>query len=235
MKISPYFEKAHMLRRYKRFLVDVKLENGEELTIYCPNTGSMKNCWVEGGACWFSRTDNPNRKLSGTLELTITSDGFLCGINTHRSNHLVKEGIKNGIIAELQDYEVTQTEVKYGDEKSRIDLLLSSPGKNCYVEVKNMTFDVGGGCILFPDAVTERGAKHLRELIRKVEQGHRSVLVFCVQHSGANNTGLADEIDSYYAQTMRQAANAGVEVIAYGCKLSPKEIVIDKRLPFRLS
>ena len=124
MKISPYFEKAQMLRRYKRFLVDVKLENGEELTIYCPNTGSMKNCWVEGGVCWFSRTDNPNRKLSGTLELTITSDGFLCGINTHRSNHLVKEGIKNGIITISPDLHYAK--VVYGTDGYRYEIFNSA-------------------------------------------------------------------------------------------------------------
>ncbi len=234
MKIYPYFEQAFILKRYKRFMVDIRLANGEEMTIHCPNTGSMKNCWVKGGLCWFSRTDKLHRKLLGTLELTVTPEGFLCGVNTQLSNYLVREGIECGIIKELQDYEDIRAEVKYGSEKSRIDFLLSKAGQDCYVEVKNVTFGIGGGRILFPDAVTERGVKHLRELIKMVGQGHRSMLVFCVQHAGAKTVGLADEIDPYYAQVMQQALSAGVEVIAYSCRLSPEEIAVEKRLPFIL-
>ena len=234
MKFFPYFERASILRRYKRFLADIKLIDGTVLTVHCPNTGSMANCWVEGGPCWFSRTENPNRKLVGTLELTMSPDGYICGINTQYPNHLVKEGIKNGVITELQGYQSIRKEVKYGDEKSRIDLLLSSPGKDCYVEVKNMTYHVGGGHIVFPDAVTERGIKHLRELTKMTQQGCRSILIFCVQHSGAKTSGLADDIHPKYSETMHHAIDAGVEVIVYGCKLSSKEILINKKLPFIL-
>lgn len=232
MKIDPPFEQATLLKRYKRFLTDIRLDSGEELTIHCPNTGSMKNCWAEETPCWFSYSNNPKRKLPGTLEITTTSDGFLTGVNTQRPNHLVREAIENGTITELQGYESIRPEVKYGEENSRIDLLLSQEGQLCYVEVKNTTFGVGDGRVLFPDAVTTRGAKHLRELMKMVEEGHRAVLVFCVQHSGAKEVGPADDIDPHYGVVLREAIEAGVEVLAYGCTLTPEEIVINKRLPF---
>ena len=232
MKIDPPFEQATLLKRYKRFLTDIRLDSGEELTIHCPNTGSMKNCWAEETPCWFSYSNNPKRKLPGTLEITTTSDGFLTGVNTQRPNHLVREAIETGTITELQGYENIRPEVKYGEENSRIDLLLSQGSQLCYVEVKNTTLGVGDGRVLFPDAVTTRGAKHLRELMKMVEEGHRAVLVFCVQHSGAEEVGTADDIDPHYGVVLREAIAAGVEVLAYGCTLTPEEIVVNKRLPF---
>lgn len=232
MKIDPPFEKALLLNRYKRFLADIRLDNGEELTIHCPNTGSMKNCWAPETPCWFSRSNDPKRKLPGTLEITTTPDGFLTGVNTQRPNKLVREAIENGTIVELQGYESIRPEVKYGDENSRIDLLLSTGDLQCYVEVKNTTLGAGDGRVLFPDAVTTRGTKHLRELISMVQQGHRAVLVFCVQHTGAKSIGPADDIDPTYGLTLREAMAAGVEVLAYGCQLTPEEIVINQRLPF---
>lgn len=235
MKIDPPFEKALLLNRYKRFLADIRLDNGEEFTIHCPNTGSMKNCWAPETPCWFSRSNDPKRKLPGTLEITTTPDGFLTGVNTQRPNKLVREAIENGTIMELQGYENIRPEVKYGDENSRIDLLLSMGDRQCYVEVKNTTLGAGDGRVLFPDAVTTRGTKHLRELISMVQQGHRGVLVFCVQHTGAESVGPADDIDPTYGLTLREAVAAGVEVLAYGCQLTPGEIVIDQRLPFNCS
>jgi sugar fermentation stimulation protein A len=232
MKIDPPFEKALLLNRYKRFLADIRLDNGEELTIHCPNTGSMKNCWAPETPCWFSRSNDPKRKLPGTLEITTTPDGYLTGVNTQRPNKLVREAIESGTIVELQGYENIRPEVKYGDENSRIDLLLSTGDRQCYVEVKNATLGAGDGRVLFPDAVTTRGTKHLRELISMVQQGHRAVLVFCVQHTGADSVGPADDIDPTYGLTLREAMAAGVEVLAYGCQLTPGEIVINQRLPF---
>lgn len=232
MKISPPFERATLIKRYKRFLADIRLENDELLTIHCPNTGSMKNCWAEETPCWFSRSNDPKRKLPGTLEITTAQDGSLVGVNTHRPNHLIREAIENGTIKELQGYDNIRPEVKYGEEKSRIDLLLSRGDDLCYVEVKNTTLGMGDGRVLFPDAVTTRGAKHLRELMKMIDEGHRAVLVFCVQHSGVETVGPADEIDPQYGVILREAMASGVEVLAYGCKLSPEEIVIDRRLPF---
>ncbi len=232
MKISPPFEKATLLKRYKRFLADIRLDSGELLTIHCPNTGSMKNCWAPETPCWFSRSNDPKRKLPGTLEVTTTVDGYLTGVNTQRPNKLVREAIENGTIVELQGYDNIRPEVKYGDENSRIDLLLTRGEQRCYVEVKNTTLGVGNGRVLFPDAVTTRGAKHLRELMGMVQLGHRAVLVFCVQHTGAETIGPADQIDPVYGATLREAIAVGVEVLAYGCQLTPGQIVIDRKLPF---
>lgn len=232
MKIDPPFEEATLLKRYKRFLTDIRLRSGEELTIHCPNTGSMKNCWVAETPCWFSRSNNPKRKLPGTLEISTTQEGDLVGVNTQRPNYLVREGIENGTIKELQGYDNIKPEVKYGEENSRIDLLLTKGEQQCYVEVKNTTLGVGKGKVLFPDAVTTRGAKHVRELMKMVEAGHRAVLVFCVQHSGAKEVGPADDIDPDYGAVLREAIAAGVEVLAYGCRLTPEEITVTRRLPF---
>jgi len=232
MKIDPPLERATLLKRYKRFLADIRLEDGEEMTIHCPNTGSMKNCWAPETPCWFSRSNDPKRKLPGTLEITTTPDGFLTGINTGRPNKLVREAIENGIIGELQGYDSIRPEVKYGAENSRIDLLLSEGDRRCYVEVKNTTLGVGDGRVLFPDAVTARGTKHIRELQGMVEQGHRAVLVFCVQHSGAESSGPADDIDPVYGRTLREAMASGVEVLAYGCHLSAEDISLRTPLPF---
>jgi sugar fermentation stimulation protein A len=232
MKIDPPLQQATLLKRYKRFLADIVTPDGETLTIHCPNTGSMKNCVVPDTACWYALSDNPKRKLPGTLEITTTPQGFLAGVNTGRPNQLVREAIENGVVPELAGYSNIRNEVRYGQEKSRIDLLLEGPQGLCYVEVKNVTLEQDDGLILFPDAVTARGAKHLRELMAMVEAGHRAVLFFCVQHSGAKTVAPADTIDPGYGKTLRQALAAGVEVVAYGCSLGPEEIVIDRPLDF---
>ena len=179
MKFEPNLHSARLLKRYKRFFSDVLTQKGEELTIHCPNTGSMKNCLVAESPCWFSLSTNPKRKLAGTLELVTTEYGNLAGINTHRANHLVKEAISENKIPQLTGYENLRTEVKYGKENSRIDFLLEDADRGlCYVEVKNVTLEVLDGLVMFPDAVTSRGAKHLRELMDVVNQGHRAVLFF---------------------------------------------------------
>lgn len=235
MHIDPPLEEAVLIKRYKRFLADIRLSDGSELTIHCPNTGSMKNCWEPDTPCWFSRSNDPKRKLPETLEICTTPRGDLVGVNTHRPNKLVKEAIDNGTIKELQGYAAIRSEVKYGDENSRIDLLLSDESRQCYVEVKNTTLAAGEeGCIQFPDAVTQRGTKHLRELMSMIDHGHRAVLVFCVQHSRASFVAPADEIDPLYGKTLREAAEKGVELLAYQCVLSPCEIYIDQRLPVEL-
>lgn len=232
MKFDPPLESGTLIKRYKRFLADVRLDNGDEITIHCPNTGSMKNCLSEGSRCWFSRSDNPKRKYACTWEIATTPDGFLAGVNTGRPNALVREAIENGVIRELQGYQSLRGEVKYGAENSRIDLLLESPGERCYVEVKNVTLGMGDGLGLFPDSVSTRGSKHLRELAHIAGQGHRAVLVFCVQHTGIDKVMPADEIDPEYGRTLRAAVAAGVEVLAYRAKLSDSEIVLVERVGF---
>ena len=232
MKISPAFEEAIFIKRYKRFFADIELRDGSELTIHCPNTGSMKNCLTPGQPCWFSRSDNPKRKLPGTLEIITTTGGRLAGVNTARPNKLVVEAIENGLISELQGYDTLRTEVRYGEEKSRIDILLAQGDAQCFVEVKSVTLEAQGKQARFPDAVTSRGAKHLRELMHVVEQGQRGVLVFCVQLTDIEEVCAAEDIDPLYTQTLAEAIAAGVEVLVYGCRLGPDEIVIDRKLTF---
>lgn len=232
MKFSPGLLLGKFQKRYKRFFGDVITIDGQILTIHCPNTGSMKNCLVENSDCWYSLSDNPKRKLPGTLELVTNSYGNLTGINTNRANYLVKEAIDANIINDLAGYKTLRTEVKYGAENSRIDLLLEDPVKGqCYIEVKSVTLEESEGIVMFPDAVTSRGAKHLRELINMVKQGHRAVLFFCVQVNQAKRMEVADKIDPLYAQTLIQALSLGVEVIAWRARLSDKEIVLESAIP----
>jgi len=229
MKIAPPLFSATFEKRYKRFFADVRTPSGELLTLHCPNTGSMKNCLVEGSPCWYSLSDNPKRKLPGTLEIVTSSQGNLAGVNTSRPNYLVREVIEADLVPELQGYNQIRTEVRYGEEKSRIDLLLEDRSLGqCYVEVKNVTLDMGDGLATFPDAVTSRGTKHLRELMAMVAAGHRAVLFFCVQLTGVQRMEVAAEIDPGYAATLSEAVAAGVEVIAWRASIGADQIVLDQ-------
>ncbi len=231
MQSNPPFYPATFIKRYKRFFADIQNEQGQLMTLHCPNTGSMKNCQVEGSACWYSLSDNPKRKLPGTLEIVTTSQGNLAGVNTAKPNHLVREAIEADLIPELRGYQQIRSEVRYGEEKSRIDLLLEDEKLGrCYVEVKNVTLDMGAGLAMFPDAVTSRGAKHLRELMAMVAAGHRAVLFFCVQLTGVERVEVAADIDPSYAQTMAQALAAGVEVMAWRTSINADEIVLEQAI-----
>lgn len=236
MKFDPPLQQGIFLKRYKRFFADIEQRDGRVLTVHCPNTGSMKNCLVPGSRCWYSLSDNPNRKLPGTLEMVTTTGGFIAGVNTNRPNYLVEEAIANGVIKQLQGYVRVRREVRYGAEKSRIDLLLDRhPLPECFVEVKNVTMEgEQPGQLLFPDARTERGSKHLRELINMVNQGARAVLVFCVQHSGVETVAPADAIDQQYGATLREAARSGVEILAFRCTMSDRELAIAGQVPVLL-
>jgi len=233
MKFSPPLEQGVFLRRYKRFFAEVESPDGEILTLHCANTGSMRNCQVPGTPCWFSRTADPRRKLPGTLEIVTTGDGRLAGVNTGRANRLVEEAMTAGRIEALRGYEGVRREVRYGEENSRIDFLLAGDGKPCYVEVKSVTLSLGDGRAAFPDAITRRGAKHLRELEAMVAAGARAVLLFCVQLSAIDTVVPAGDIDPDYARALRQARSRGVEVLAWGCRLGPEEIVLERELEFR--
>jgi sugar fermentation stimulation protein A len=223
---------AQLVQRYKRFLADVILPTGETITIHCPNTGSMKNCIHPLSPCWYSTSDSIARKYPHTLEIITTPNGDLAGINTSRSNRLVSDAICNGVISELQGYDNIRTEVMYGNEKSRIDFLLENNSEKCFVEVKNVTLMEAKGQGLFPDAVSERGTKHLRELMQMKRDGHRGVLLYCVQHTGIEGVEPAQAIDPLYAKTFREAVATGVEVIAYGADINPaaSKIVLLKKL-----
>jgi sugar fermentation stimulation protein A len=235
MQFVPPLQSAIFHRRYKRFLADIELSDGEFHTVHCPNTGAMTHCMVPQSPCWFSVSDNPKRKYPFTWEIATTIDGHLAGIHTGRANALVKEAIADGVIIELQEYSSIKGEVKYGLENSRIDFLLSDGARpDCYVEVKSVTLGMGKGVGLFPDAVSDRGAKHLRELMTMVDQGCRAVLVFCVQHTGITTVSPADDIDPVYGKMLRQAMAKGVEVLVYGVDISPRAITLTRPLDLLL-
>jgi sugar fermentation stimulation protein A len=230
LKLPPLVE-GRLLGRRKRFFADVDLD-GETVVAHCPNTGSMLGCKEPGSRVWLSRSDNDKRKLAWTWELVEARPGVPVGIHTGRSNRLVEEALAAGRLPELAGYAGLRREVNYGRESSRIDLLLEWPdGRLGYVEVKNVTAAVEDGVALFPDAVSERGTKHLRELMAMVAEGHRAAVVFCAQRGDVQEVRPADAIDPDYGRTLRQALAAGVEAYALGAEVSPQEIVLARQLP----
>ncbi|AYC31679.1 DNA/RNA nuclease SfsA [Pseudomonas cavernae] len=231
MQFDPPLEEGRLLRRYKRFLADIETLQGERLTIHCPNTGSMLNCLSEGCRVWFSRSSDPKRKLPGTWELSETPQRRLACVNTARANALVEEALRGGLIAELAGFTALKREVAYGVENSRADFRLDYPGGPAFVEVKSVTLGFDGSPLAaFPDAVTSRGSKHLRELAALAQQGVRAVQLYCVNLSGIDAVRPAAEIDPAYAAALLQAKEAGVEVLAYGAELSPQAIRLVRRL-----
>jgi sugar fermentation stimulation protein A len=227
LRLPPLFP-GTLIKRYKRFLADIMLDDGKIVTVHCPNSGSMKGCATPGSRAYISHSSNPNRKFPFTWEL-VEADGFWAGINTSLPNHLVREAIDNGTAVELQGYGTIRPEVPYG-EHSRIDLLLESPWQRCFVEVKNVTL-VENGRALFPDAVTTRGQKHLHELMRVVREGDRGVIFFTVQRGDGKSVSPADAIDPEYGRLLRLAVENGVEALAYRALVTPDEILLKERLP----
>ena len=219
MQLQKKLQEGVLLKRYKRFLADITNQEGEFITIHCPNTGSMINCQEPGSRIWYSDSENSKRKYACTWELVEVESKHIVGINTGLANKLVREAIASNRIEELTAYGSLRTEVAYGEQKSRIDLLLEGTAKDpdalCYVEVKNVSLGLGDGLGSFPDAVTTRGQKHLQELLHMHSLGHRAVLLFCVQHSGIQRITAADNIDPEYGRLLREVVSKGVEVIAY--------------------
>lgn len=235
MRFEPALEQGRLLRRYKRFLADIESASGERLTIHCPNTGSMLNCMSEGARVWFSRSNDPKRKLPGTWEIGETPQGRLAVINTGRANGLVEEALRAGLITELAGFTALKREVPYGQERSRIDFRLDYPSGAAFVEVKSVTLGYADSRVAaFPDARTERGAKHLRELATLARDGVRAVQLYCVNLTEIDAVRPAEEIDPAYAAALREALGAGVEVLAYGAQISPQEIRLVRRLAVRL-
>lgn len=223
---------GRLIRRYKRFLADIVLEDGTEVTVHCPNPGRMIGLDAPGSRVWLSRSGNLKRKLPLTLEL-VEADGSLVGINTLHPNRLVEEALRADRIEELAGYEVIRREVGY-DERSRIDLLLSKPGRpDCYVEVKNVHLR-RFAMAAFPDTVTARGARHLGALRRQVEAGARAVLLYVVQRTDCAEFAVADDIDPVYAQAFREALAGGVESLCRACTISLERIELALPLPIRL-
>jgi sugar fermentation stimulation protein A len=223
-----------LLMRYKRFLADVRLDDGRLVTATCPNTGSMIGLTGPGSVVWLSESDSPTRKYRHTWELVEADLGkgpTLVGINTNHPNKLVAEAISGGRVKLLGGYPGLRREVKYG-RNSRIDMLLECADKGlCYVEVKNVHLSRKHGLAEFPDSVTERGTKHLGELADMVRAGHRAVMVYLIQRGDAKRLAFARDIDPNYCAAFDAATAAGVEAIALRCRMSAEEIVVDRAVP----
>ena len=235
MRYQPQLIPATLIRRYKRFLADVTLDSGEEITVHTPNTGSMMGCSEPGSRIWLRDSNNPKRKYRYSWVMSQNSEGILIGVDTMLPNQLVSEAIQNGTVTELQGYaEITQ-EVPYGKESSRIDLLLTDTDKiDCFVEIKNVTASTEKKVAMFPDAVTQRGSKHLRELIEVVKAGKRGVIFFCIQRSDARSFRPANEIDPVYSDTLKKAINNGVEALAYRAEISPEGVELKYPVPIHI-
>ena len=220
-----------LIKRYKRFLCDVKLRNNHRVTAHCPNTGSMKGCYQPGCPVYLSRHNHPHRKLKYTLEMT-DMETSLVGVNTMVPNKLVKESILEGRVKELSGCSSVRSEVPYGTS-SRIDLLLEIGKQRCFVEIKNCTL-VEDRVAYFPDAVSSRGLKHLFELQREVLAGNRCIMFYLIQRSDAQLFKPADHIDKDYGEALRRVFNDGVEIIVYDVNINLSEIVLNKPVPFKL-
>lgn len=234
MKFDSPLIKASLIKRYKRFMVDARLENGEVVTAHCPNTGSMKGLLTEGADVWLSPANDPNRKLKFTLEIIQTPES-LVGVHTGRPNKLVQQAIESGVLdAHFADRASLKPEQKYG-QNSRIDLLIEeASGRKCFIEIKNVTLREGQAA-LFPDAVTARGAKHLAELTAEVGNGNRAVMFYLVQRQDCRTFSPAVDIDPHYANELKNAMKKGVEVMAYTCALDPTSgITLQKQLPVEI-
>lgn len=246
MKFDPPLRSAILIKRYKRFLADITLPSGETTTIHCANTGAMTGCATPGDTIWYSTSDNPKRKYPFSWELSTTqktaanSEHHIC-INTQRPNQLVEEALNGGVIKELVGFNSLKREVKYGQENSKIDVLLTyDDAPDTYVEVKSCTLldesiNNVHGQGFFPDAVSTRGQKHLRELAEMAESGKRAVLLFAVMHSGITQVEPAAHIDKKYALLLADAVKKGVIVLCYRAEFINDEVYLSKKLPFQLA
>jgi len=229
MKFSNNLIKATFVKRYKRFFSDHILENGQLITAHCPNTGAMTGVAKEGITSWLSQSDDPKRKLKWTWELTQESNTIV-GVNTHNPNKIIQEAINNQEIKELLNYKTLKREVKYG-VNSKIDIFLQDEDKeDCYVEIKNVHLSRKKGIAEFPDGITSRGTKHLKELANVAKDGDRAVMLYLIQRNDCNYFKIAEDIDIEYGKAFIDALNAGVEVICIDTILNTSEINIGKKI-----
>ncbi len=231
MQLPGSLTKGRLVRRYKRFLADVELADGRLVTAHTPNTGSMRQCAVPGCEVLLSASDKPQRKLAWSWEL-VKVNGFWVDINTHRANRVVEEALRQDWIGGLTGFQI-RPEFRFG--ASRLDFMLEKPGEKLLLEVKNVTLCCQPEVACFPDAVTVRGQKHLRELVAAVEQGNRAVMLFLVQRGEADSFVPADAIDPEYGRLLRWAVDAGVEAVACRTIVTPDCVRIGKRLQVDLS
>ena len=227
MKFKNKLLQGTLIKRYKRFFVDIKYKN-KTITAHCPNSGSMLGLLNEGNIVWFSETDDPNRKLKYTLQI-ISVNNNLVGINTHLSNKIVQEALQERKIEKLNKYINIKPEVKF-TQKTRFDFFISNIKEKCFLEVKNVTLVRQNSVAEFPDAVTSRGTKHLRELINAKKKGFESYIFYLIQRQDCKSLKIAKNIDEEYKNAFDDALESGVKILCYDCKLNNEEIRINKQI-----
>ena len=223
---------GEFVKRYKRFFVDVKINN-KIITAHCPNTGSMMGLLSANNKVWLSKSENPERKLKYTLQI-IENKKSMVGVNTHLTNKIVLEALEENSIKELKNLDNIKSEVKFG-KNTRFDFLISKNNKKIFVEVKNVTLSRKKGVAEFPDAVTARGLKHLSELINASKRGFETYLLFLIQRNDCNQFKIAQDIDPDYYKLLTEAAKKKLNIICYDCKFSPKGIKLNKNIKFKLN
>ena len=225
------FISGKLIKRYKRFFADVQLDNNKEIvTAHCPNTGSMLGLLGEGNAVKLSEANKKDRKLKFTLEI-IKSNGASVGVNTHRANRIVEAALLSNKIKSIKKIIHIQREVRYG-ENSRIDFLVNNKDEEIYIEVKNVTLSLKKGIAEFPDAITERGSKHLKELSKIKDRKTRAIMLYLIQRDDCKYFQIAKEIDEKYNSNLKKAIESGVEVLCYNCKFKNNKIELDKKIKF---
>ena len=225
------FISGKLIKRYKRFFADVQLDNNKEIvTAHCPNTGSMLGLLGEGNAVKLSEANKKDRKLKFTLEI-IKSNGASVGVNTHRANRIVEAALLSNKIKSIKKIIHIKREVKYG-ENSRIDFLVNNKDEEIYIEVKNVTLSLKKGIAEFPDAITERGSKHLKELSKIKDKKTRAIMLYLIQRDDCKYFQIAKEIDEKYNSNLQKAIESGVEVLCYNCKFKNNKIELDKKIKF---
>ena len=227
MKFTKSLIKGKLIKRYKRFFADVKINN-QIVTAHCPNTGSMMGLLEEGNEVYLLKNENPKRKLKYGLEI-IKAKKNLVGVNTHMANKIVYHGLSNNLIKELKENETIQAEVFFNKE-TRFDFLAKKNGQKSFIEVKNVTLFRDKLTAEFPDAITSRGSKHLLTLIDAIKKGYKAYLIFLVQIQNMEKFKIARDIDSEYYKNYLKAQKAGVNFLAYRCKITSKEILIEKKI-----
>ena len=227
MEFTKSLIKGKLIKRYKRFFVDVKLKK-EIVTAHCPNTGSMRGLLDENNDAYLLKNDDPKRKLKYGLEI-IKAHKNLIGVNTHMANKIVNHGLKNNLIKELKNSDKINAEVFFNKE-TRFDFLIEKQKQKSFIEVKNVTLFRDKKTAEFPDAITSRGSKHLLTLIDAIKKGYKTYLIFLVQIQNMEYFKIAKDIDNEYYENYLKAKKAGVNFLAYRCKISSKEILIDKKI-----
>ena len=222
---------GELIKRYKRFFVDVKIDN-KTVTAHCPNTGSMMGLLEKGNKVWLSKSDNPKRKLKYTLQV-IESNGSKVGVNTHLTNKIALDAIYKSKIQNFKNYDFVKQEIKFGNN-TRFDLLLTKKNKKIFIEVKNVTLSRQKGIAEFPDAITSRGQKHIQELLNANKQGYNIYLLFVIQRDDCNKLKIAKDIDPKYCELLTKAVKKNLNILCYDCKFSTKGIKLNHKVKFKI-